>query len=53
MRLSQWLFIKGRLVGIIESILKYRNRLSAAAGEAAVVFKGIRDPHGVKARIRG
>ena len=27
--------------------------ISAAEGEAAVVFKGIRNPHGVKERIRG
>ncbi|HEC99340.1 MAG TPA: PH domain-containing protein [Proteobacteria bacterium] len=27
--------------------------MSAANGEAAVVFKGIKNPHGVKERIRG
>lgn len=41
--------------GIIERILGIGTVMfiSAAEGEAAVVFKGIRDPHGVKERIRG
>lgn len=39
--------IIGRILGIGTVIF-----LSAAEGETAVVFKGIRDPHGVKERIR-
>lgn len=41
--------------GVIERILGIGTVifLSAAEGEAAVIFKGIRDPHGVKERIRG
>lgn len=41
--------------GIIERILGIGTVIciSAAEGEAAVVFKGIRDPYGVKERIRG
>jgi len=41
--------------GIVERILGIGTVIfiSAAEGEAAVVFKGIRDPIGVKERIRG
>jgi uncharacterized membrane protein YdbT with pleckstrin-like domain len=41
--------------GIVERILGIGTVIfiSAAEGEAAVVFKGIRDPLGVKERIRG
>jgi len=41
--------------GIVERILGIGTVIfiSAAEGESAVVFKGIRDPLGVKERIRG
>lgn len=40
--------------GIIERILGIGTImfLSSAEGEAAVIFKGIRDPHGVKEMIK-